>query len=98
MTTIESEIKNIIEEVTCCKYIGRLKVTKEEIEGDEFWSLLLYLSLETSPMILAYAGTEEQFKNFIRKELKERKLQGVHFWTAIQELPVLDDKMCDNYE
>jgi len=98
MTTIESEIKNIIEEVICGKYIGKLKVIKEEIEGTEFWTLLLYLNLELSPMILAYAGNEEQFKNFIRKEMKDRKLHGIHFWKALQELPVLDDKMCDNYE
>jgi hypothetical protein len=31
MTTLESEIKTIIEEVICRKYVGKLKVVKEEV-------------------------------------------------------------------
>lgn len=97
MTTLESEIKTIIEEVICGKYIGKLKVVQEDVNDSTLWMLLLYLNLELSPMILAYEGTEVQFKDFIRNEIKIRKLHDVHFWTAIQELP-LDDEMDDNYE
>ena len=60
MTTLESEIKSIIEEVICGKYIGKLKVVKEEVDKNILWMLLLYLNMELSPMILAYEGTEEQ--------------------------------------
>ena len=96
MTTLESEIKTIIEEVICRKYVGKLKVVKGEVGESILWMLLLYLNMELSPMILAYEGTEEQFKLFIRNEIKTRKLHGVHFWTAIQEFP--EDEMDDNYE
>ena len=98
MSNLELEIKNIIEEVICGKYVGKLKVVKEETkENDPLWMLLLYLDLELSPMILAYEGTEERFKNFIRNEIKTRKLHNIHFWKAIQELPS-GDEIDDNDE
>ncbi len=87
MTTIEQDIRNIIDEVICGKYIGKLKVVTEELpDNSTLWMLLLYLDMELTPMVLAYEGTEEQFKDFIRKEIKARKLQNVHFWKAIQEI------------
>lgn len=95
MTVLEKEIKNIIEEIIEGKYIGKLKVEVEEIENeDPIWMLLLYLDMEQTPIILAHQGTEEQFKDFIRKEIKSRKLHTVHFWTAVQELPEYKDR-CD---
>lgn len=87
MTSLETEIKNIIEEVTKSKYIGKLKVKKESLENSTFWMLLLYLDTEFTPMILAYEGSESDFKDFIRTEMKSRKLERVGFWKAIQELP-----------
>lgn len=97
MTVLESEIKNIIEEVICGKYIGRLKVVQEPMNNSTLWMLLLYINLESSPMIMAYEGTEKQFKDFITSELKSRKLENVHFWTAVQELPTEED-IEDDYE
>jgi hypothetical protein len=41
--------------------------------------LLLYLDLEITPMVLAYEGNVDEFKEFIRKEMKTRKLQTVKF-------------------
>lgn len=80
MTEIEKQIKEIIEEVVDGKYIGKLRVATEPINDSTLWMLLLYLDLEMTPMILAYEGTEEEFKEFIRKEIKTRKLQTVKFW------------------
>lgn len=95
MTVLEKEIKAIIEEIIDGKYIGRLKVEKENIDDEEpLWMLLLYLDMEQTPIILAHQGTEEQFKDFIRKEIKFRKLHAIHFWTAVQELPEQNDD-CD---
>lgn len=91
MTVIEKDIKAIIEEVTCCKYIGKLKVVEDVMEDSTLWMLLLYLDMEMTPMILAYEGTEDQFKDFIREEMKTRKLQAVHFWKGKQTLPTYDD-------
>lgn len=85
MTEIEKHIKEIIEEVTNSKYIGKLKVIEEPINDSTLWMLLLYLDLEITPMILAYEGTENDFIEFITKELKLRKLHTVKFWKAIQE-------------
>ena len=80
MTEIEKQIKEIIEEVIEGKYIGRLKVVTEPINDNSIlWMLLLYLDLEMTPMILAYEGTEDDFKEFIRSEMKSRKLQTVKF-------------------
>lgn len=89
MTAIEQDIKNIIDEISCGKYIGKLKVIQEPVPESDgtIWMLLLYLDMEITPMILAYEGTEEQFKDFITKELKSRKLHSVHFWKTLQEFP-----------
>lgn len=94
MTTIEKDIKNIIDEITGGKYVGRLKVIKDEVDDSVIWMLLLYLDLDTTPMVLAYEGTEEKFKEFIYTELKKRKLHTVKFWKAVQELPHLEGD-CD---
>ncbi len=96
MTNIESEIKAIIEDVICGKYVGKFRVIKEEVDDSIIWMLLLYLDLEMSPLVMAYEGSEEQFKNFVRDEIKTRKLQDVKFWTALQNLPTIETD--DNYE
>ena len=31
---------------------------------------------------MAYQGSEDEFKEFIRKEIKSRKLEMVSFWKA----------------
>lgn len=85
MTEIEKHIKEIIEEVIDGKYIGKLKVVTEPVNDSILWMLLLYLDLEMTPLVLAYEGTEEEFTEFIRSEMKSRKLQTVKFWKANQE-------------
>lgn len=77
---IESEIRGIINKVIDGKYIGKLKVIQE----DDVWTLLLYLDKEQVPMVLLKQGTEEEFKNFIAQEMKERKLQITHFLKLVQ--------------
>lgn len=91
MTPQELEIKSIIEETTCTKYIGKLKISEEPIGDSTLWTLFLYLNLELTPMIFAYDGTWEQFKDFVASEMKSRKLYNVHFWKAVQEYPTLDE-------
>lgn len=85
MTEIEKHIKEIIEEVIDGKYIGKLKVVTEPVNDSTLWMLLLYLDLEMTPLVLAYEGTEKEFTEFIRSEMKSRKLQTVKFWKANQE-------------
>lgn len=95
MKEIEKDIKEIIEEVINGKYIGKLKVVCEPINDSTLWMLLLYLDLELTPMVLAYEGTLKEFKEFVAKEMKERKLQTVKFWRANQEYPGVYDFDCD---
>ena len=40
---------------------------------------------------MAYQGSEDEFKEFIRKEIKSRKLEMVSFWRA--ELEYADVKI-----
>lgn len=82
MTTLEKEILNIINETTDSEYIGKLKV----IVDDDCYTLGLYLNLEMKPMIFSYQGTEQEFKNFIREEMKSRKLQKVFRYEVIRDI------------
>lgn len=95
MTEIEKHIKEIIEEVIEGKYVGKLKVVSEPVNDSVLWMLLLYLDLELTPMILAYEGTKDEFYDFIRKEMKARKLQTVKFWKAVQVFPGDEVNDCD---
>lgn len=90
MKELENEIRQIIDETIGGRYIGKLKVEKDN-EYD-LWMLLLFLDREMTPLVLAYEGTVDSFKEFIRKEIKQRKLQMVKFWKGIQELPTDDDE------
>lgn len=94
MTTLEKEILNIINETTDSEYIGKLKVIIDDISNnDKLYTLGLYLNFEMSPMVLSYQGTEEEFKNFIREEMKSRKLQKVFRYEVIRDilLPGMDE-------
>ena len=89
MTTLEQEILNIINEATDSEYIGKLKV----IVDDNLYTLGLYLNREMTPTVLSYQGSEDEFKNFIRDEMKSRKLQKVFRYEVIRDilLPVMDE-------
>jgi hypothetical protein len=94
MTTLEKEILDIINETTDSEYIGKLKVIIDDISNnDKLYTLGLYLNFEMSPMVLSYQGTEEEFKNFIREEMKSRKLQKVFRYEVIRDilLPGMDE-------
>lgn len=89
MTTLEKEILDIINETTESEYIGKLKV----VVDDESYTLGLYLNLEMSPMIFYYQGNEQGFKDYIREEMKNRKLQKVFRYEVIRDilLPGLEE-------
>lgn len=79
--SLESEIRQLINDTISGKYIGRLRVQKEEYpDGSLLWGLFLYLNVESSPIILAYQGSLEEFKDFIRREIKARKLEFVSYY------------------
>ena len=78
MENLEKEIWEIINEAIGGKYVGGLKILIE----DDIYELLLYLNQEMAPLVLAIQGTESEFKEFIRKEMKTRQLERVNYWTT----------------
>lgn len=96
MTDLENDILDIINDATNSCYVGKLKVLIEPVNetgcntcsigGDEemIYSLLLYLNQEQAPMVLSIQGNEEAFRNFIREEMKTRKMQKVHRYRLIK--------------
>ena len=78
MENLEKEILEIINEAIGGKYVGGLKVLIE----DNIYELLLYLNQEMAPLVLSIQGTESEFKEFIRKEIKTRELDRVNYWTT----------------
>jgi len=90
---IESELRQIINDTICGKYLGKLQVIRDEDEeGTINWALLLYLDTEMSPIIMACQGTEDHFKEFVREEIKHRKLQGVKFYSVKLEYRPEEDE------
>ena len=88
MENLEKEILEIINKAIGGKYIGGLKILIE----DDIYELLLYLNQEMAPLVLSYQGTESEFKEFIRKEMKTRQLERVDYWTT--NLSYLPDNYC----
>ena len=82
MTTLEKEILDIINETTDSEYIGKLKV----IVDDDLYDLGLYLNREMTPTVLSFQGTEDEFKEFVREEMKSRKLQKVFRYEVIRDI------------
>lgn len=46
--------------------------------------------MHNSPLVLAYQGTEEEFKNYIKEEIKKRRLEKVMRYEVRRELPALE--------
>lgn len=84
--TLESEFRKLIDDTIGGKYIGKLAIEQEPQEdGKSVWTMFMYLNLEYSPLIMSYQGTKEQFKDFIKKEIKSRKLERVSYWKTTKE-------------
>lgn len=82
LSKLEKEISDIINDVTESIYVGGLKVVYE----DGIYTLFLYLSVEYAPIQLAYEGSEEDFKNYIKDELKSRKIECIPRGRLIQQV------------
>jgi hypothetical protein len=48
------------------------------------------MNMHNAPLVMAYQGTEEGFKNYIREEIKRRKLEKVFRYEVRRELPALE--------
>lgn len=92
MTTqdIEQAIADMITKIYCKKYQGLLRVTEtfETFPGEEpehlGYKLSLGLNKDEKPLTIAGQGSAEEFLRFIEKELRERRLDRIEYFTAIQ--------------
>lgn len=85
MKEIEDEIRQIINDATEREYITKLHVRQD----DDIWTLYLYLNRELVPMVMSKQGTYEDFKKFVKREMKKRRLHEVKYWKTTREIPVL---------
>ena len=83
---LANEILNIIDETIQGEYVGKLEV----IVDDDWYTLNLFMNMHNAPLVMGYQGTEEGFKNYIREEIKRRKLEKVFRYEIRRELPALE--------
>ena len=88
MNKLEQDILDIINEVIEGKYIGKLKVIFE----DGVWQLHLFLDRNYTPVTLAYEGDFDEFKKFVKREIKKNKYEKIKFWKITREPIIFDDK------
>ena len=80
-TDLEKEILTSIEEIYQCKYTKELKVLKD----DNYYTLKLYLHNPITPSIVIgqECKSDEDFINYIKKELKERRIDKSQHYKLI---------------
>ena len=78
MTQLECDILKVINETIGGKYIGKRRVTKE----DNIYCLAMFLNLTVNPAfsLIKECKNDEEFKEFVRKEMKTRKIEKESFW------------------
>lgn len=91
LSNLENELLDIINDTTESMYTGGLKVVYE----DGIYTLFLYLSVEYAPIQLAYEGSEEDFKNYIKDELKSRRLECIPRGRLIQQVIINHEERRD---
>ena len=87
LNPLELEVLDIINKTVGGRYVGQLKVVKE----DDWYILLLHLNQEQAPMRLGIEGTEEDFKKYIEDEIRTRRLHWTSYWQAFQEVPYIKE-------
>jgi hypothetical protein len=60
------------------------------------WELRLYLDRWFTPVVLAFEGTEDEFKEFVRKEIKTRKMEKTKYYSItryplVPELDIIEE-------
>lgn len=89
---LELVIRDYIEELYKCKYVGLLRVNETFQQVPEFlnpihlgYELELCLNKDEKPIRLAIDGNEKQFLQFIKQELKNNRYHCVDFFKATRE-------------
>ena len=84
---LANEILDIIDKTIEGEYIGKLEV----IVDDDWYTLNLFMNMHNAPLVMAYQGTEEEFKSYVREEIKRRRLEKVMRYEVRRELPALEN-------
>lgn len=99
MSTLENEILDIINTTVEGCYTGGLKVIVEDEctckdVCIKLYTLLLYMDSSVYPSIQIgkECANDSEFKEYIRDEIKHRRLQSVSYSRLVQELPSI---VCD---
>lgn len=92
MTKLEQEVLDIINTTIDGKYIGKLRVLVDK----DVYQLYLYFDRWYTPTILGYEGTEDEFKKFVKKEFKTRKMEKTKYYSITREPIVLDLNIKDD--
>lgn len=77
----EQEVYELIKDTTGYEYIGKLRIINE----GKVWALLLYLDREYTPTVFAMEGTEDEFRKFLRKEFRTRRMEKTRYYKIVRE-------------
>lgn len=84
METLANSLKQAIEDVYQQQYVGVLKLTKLKPLG---YSVSIYLQSERPIIIAAQLENEQDFIKFFKKEIRERSLNTVKYFTGYKSQP-----------
>lgn len=73
---LEHKVREIINKVTCSKYISQLSV---DYDAGMYILEMGMNCREAKPLVLGLTGTEDQFLKFIEKEFRKRQPQRVEY-------------------
>lgn len=81
MHSLDQDIKNLIENIYCCKFSNNLTVKKED--GIYFLEIFLSGLPFGGLMISKECSSDQEFLDYIEKELKKRRLDRSKFYKLI---------------
>lgn len=85
---LEQAILDIIQQVYCADYNGRLILTrKPDCTGQYSYGLTLGLNNIDKPLRLAFQGNDGSFLRYIEKEIKSKSLNTVSYYMGYQIVP-----------
>ena len=74
----------------CCEKINPDCTTCDKYTGN-WYTLNLFMNMHNAPLVLAYQGTEDGFKEYIKEEIKKRRLEKIMRYEVRRELPALEN-------
>lgn len=83
LSNMIDEIRDLFYQVTCTKYIGNLDLDVIEDCNDKIFTLRIGLNCpDVAPIVLGFCGNEMEFKEYLKKEFRKRRLQEIEYTIA----------------